>query len=367
MLLDIAGKGGTIVLSAVVTGVIGVLLYFVIRPLLNYYLDKQGLRKYPGLNWACGITNLGFVWEAFRGHRTLRLHRMHKKHSVIRLGPNSLCFSDARAVKDIYGHSTACRKDDVYRVIQGVAPHVLDVVEKDDHSRKRRLVANAYSSRNVETWEYKVADKVERLIARFDEYCERDEVLDFRKWTNLFTVEAIADIGLSHRMNFLENGNDLVPVQQPDGSIHEKSFIRSLHGGNAAGSRIAWETVWFSSLVRLCKFFSASFRTHLRGGDDFGQIIKSLLRQRLVRAADNEKLDDFFQSLVTDRAGSVRDLEVSELEAETTLMSECHICPGIAPNWLLTIARFSERWERHHCDSVDECHVSTTEESFQTE
>lgn len=221
---------------------------------------------------------------------------MLQTQPIIRLGPRSLCFGDASTVKDIYGHSTLCRKDDLYRVTQGAAPHILDVVEMDEHSRKRWLVANAYASRNVETWEYKVADKVFRLITRFDELCDSRETVDFRKWTNLFTVEAIADIGPGHKFGFLESGNDLVTVRQSDGSICEYSFIQSLHGSNAASSKVAWETEWFSPLVKLCKTFIPSFRTQAQGGEKFGRIVKFLLQKRLARGAlDGEKIDDFFQ------------------------------------------------------------------------
>ncbi|KAH7133923.1 cytochrome P450 [Dactylonectria macrodidyma] len=150
---------------------------------------------YPALNPVCGVAHLGFVWDAFRGHRTPKIHWMHQQHPIIRIGPDFLSFGDITAVEDIYGHSTTCRKDEMYRVIQGDAPHILDIIEKNEHSERWRLVAFSYASRNVATWEYKVANKVRRLIAQFDDYCYSGEVADFRRRSNLFTVETIADIG----------------------------------------------------------------------------------------------------------------------------------------------------------------------------
>lgn len=329
MRLDIFSRGQMLIGSTVAVAVVAVVLFFVVRPLLNYVIDRKGLRKYPGLNWVCGITNLGFIYEACRGGRTLKMHEMHKKHPVIRLGPNSLSFRDIRAVKDIYGHSTPCTKDDLYNVVQGSAPHILDVVEKPEHARKRRLVSNAYASRNVETWEYKVADKVTRLVQRFDEFCENDQVVDFRRWTNLFTVEAIADIGLSHKMGFLESGDDVVPVRKEDGSIHEYRFVQSLHGGNAAGSRLAWETVWFSIVVKAARFFSPWFKQQLEHGGHYGDVIGFLLRERLKKHAKGKKTDDFFQALVEDRNGEDRNLESKEIEAEVSIMSKYHGWPSL--------------------------------------
>lgn len=65
--------------------------YFAAKPLLDYIRDPKGLRRHPNYNLLCGISNIGWRLEAWRGGiRSKRPGEMHKTHPVIRIGPNSL-------------------------------------------------------------------------------------------------------------------------------------------------------------------------------------------------------------------------------------------------------------------------------------
>ncbi len=74
-------------------------LYFILYPVLVYFHDPKGLRKYPNLNLISGITDLGFIYESNRGFRSNALLEAHKKSPIVRIGPNSLSFSDISAIK----------------------------------------------------------------------------------------------------------------------------------------------------------------------------------------------------------------------------------------------------------------------------
>lgn len=74
-------------------------LYFVVWPVLEYFRDAKGLRKYPNLNFLSGITDLGFIYEAHKGFRSRALLDAHQKSPVVRIGPNSLSYSSISAIK----------------------------------------------------------------------------------------------------------------------------------------------------------------------------------------------------------------------------------------------------------------------------
>jgi hypothetical protein len=78
---------------------VAVLFYFIVWPVVRYYLDPKGLRRYPNLTWFAGISNIPFMIEANRGFRSRRLAELHIVHPVVRIGPNSLSYGDAQAVK----------------------------------------------------------------------------------------------------------------------------------------------------------------------------------------------------------------------------------------------------------------------------
>jgi hypothetical protein len=71
-----------------------------------------------------------FRWITYVHKRYIAVHEAHKKHPIVRIGPNSLSFGDARAVQDILGHGTPVTKEDFYAVVAGTHRHVADVQDK---------------------------------------------------------------------------------------------------------------------------------------------------------------------------------------------------------------------------------------------
>jgi hypothetical protein len=76
-----------------------VVFYFIIIPVVNYFRDAKGFRKYPNMNAIAGFSDLGFMWESSRGFRSKTLHELHKTHPVVRIGPNSLSYGTVSAIK----------------------------------------------------------------------------------------------------------------------------------------------------------------------------------------------------------------------------------------------------------------------------
>ena len=304
------------------------LIYFVVKPVFEYFHDAKRLRQYPNQNFLSGFTYLGQVYERLASFRTANLHEAHKEHPVIRTGPCALSFRDVRAIKDIYSHSEKCVKDDIYPAMAPSHASVLHEADVGEHGRKRRQLAHAFATRNLETWEYKVADKVERLFRQFDKLCDAAKAnedsfaeINWRKWSNLWTVEAIADIGMSHRMGMLESGNDIVVIEDADGMRKEYSFLDSLHRQNWAVSIVVWPAAWYPTLQTLTKWTSSWFRSSWQHSANYGEIIKHMVRVRLARHKKGEKLDDFFHFLMEDRKGSAYDLDPDEIKSEVSTIS----------------------------------------------
>lgn len=125
-------------------------VYFIIRPVVLYFVDPKGLRKYPSYYFFSGVTDLGQCYLSSCGFRSKALYEIHKQAPVLRIGPNSLSFADIRTIKDIYGHRTKCTKDVKEVVLTGTHTHLFDVIDKSDHSRKRTLLSAAFAMKNLE-------------------------------------------------------------------------------------------------------------------------------------------------------------------------------------------------------------------------
>lgn len=303
-----------------------------VRPFATYLYDSKRLRKYPNQNFLSGLTSLAYVYERRTPFRTRELRHQHQHHPILRTGPNVLSFGNVAAIKDIYGHGSPCLKDDVYQLITGYHPHILNVVDRDDHARKRRMLSNAFATRNLEQWEFKITDKVVKLVTQLDLRCTApplddsvsvdDLAVNFRWWSNLFTFDAIADLALSERLGLLESGTDRVECSGDNG-VQSLSLISSLHYGNRVVSRFIGATDWFHTLKRLSKLLSPNFRVH---GDDFGRIASMLTDKRVERHYAGDKLSDFLGCLIEDKGGKQRDLDRGELEAETSILCKGSAC-----------------------------------------
>lgn len=212
-------------------------------------------------------------------------------------------------------------KDGQYIVTAGTHYHLADVIDRRDHARKRKVLSAAYALKNLEEWEFKVADKTARVIKHFDSACNAPAgIVDYRAWTNFFSLDAISDIGLSRSLGFLDAGNDRCLSEQLDGTKTDVNFRECLYAVARAQSGIVWSYDWYGTLVKITRAVSPWYRNLWRLSNGWEGIVLHLARERFKRYQSGEKLDDFFQSLMEDKGGSPNSLEWGEIVAEVSIM-----------------------------------------------
>ncbi|CAK7201048.1 hypothetical protein SEUCBS139899_003749 [Sporothrix eucalyptigena] len=226
-------------------------------------------------------------------------------------------------------------KDRFYSVLAGSHYHLADVVDKPEHARKRKMMAAAYALKNLEEWEHKVADKTVRFLRAADTVCTAplpmgqthpdvaDLAFDYRSYTNFFTLDAIADIGLSELLGFLDAGDDECDAEdRTDGSLRRVKFREALYATARAQSEIVWAYDWYKFNVWLSKLLSPRYFSRLwKLNENWNDIVYHRATKRLSRYDKGEKLSDFFQVLMEDqRSGQPHNLEWGELVAETSIM-----------------------------------------------
>ncbi|KAE8153520.1 cytochrome P450 [Aspergillus avenaceus] len=302
-------------------------IYFLILPLLTYIYDAKNLRKYPNFAPLSGITDLPYCALSAQGFRSKDLHSAHKHAPILRIGPNSLSFGRTAAIKDIYGHSTPCLKDIKYAVTWGSHTHLFDSIDKAEHAEKRKRMAAAFAIKNLERWEHKVASSTGRLLTVLDGLCTgplldedskvspADLTVDFNKWINLFTIEAINNIALSSSLGLLEQGSDVVTAQRKDGSTYTARYRESQDNTAYAQSVFVWDYRNYQWLARLPRLLP-KWRRVWRDGEPWGDVIYHQAQTRLQRYENGENLDDFFARLMDDKAGQPNQLEWGEIVAE---------------------------------------------------
>ncbi|KAF2094199.1 cytochrome P450 monooxygenase [Rhizodiscina lignyota] len=308
-------------------------LLFALKPIYDYLRDPKGLRRFHGMNWLAPFTNIPYMYYSSQGRRFKVVHEAHKKHTIVRVGPNSVSFNDVVGVRDIYGHGSPALKDEFYNVLAGTHRHLADVQNREEHSRKRRVLAGAYSQAHLIQWEHVVADRTSALVAQYDRLCEKPEYvptphadpssdpkqlegfINHRLWSTLFGIDAICEIGMSAGLRLLENGNDMVDVETMDGKPYRCSYRESLWYAHRVQSSLVWSTGWFKHLRGLTKW-----HPFWRHEENYTNMVITFCKRRLQRYQAGEKLDDFYAYLLEDKYGNANMLPMGELVAECSIM-----------------------------------------------
>ncbi|KAI0858975.1 cytochrome P450 [Xylaria cubensis] len=311
--------------------VVFALTYFLVYPGVVYLKDSKGLRKFPNMSLFSGMSNVPFMILAHGGARSDYLAKLHKERPILRTGPNTLSFGSVLAIKDIYGHGSPCLKDESYLITAGSHHHLADVIDRADHARKRRVLSAAYAIKNLQEWEFKVADKVERLFKKFDSCCTdplpkgqlypdpKDVNIDYRQWTNYFTLDAITDIGLSESLGLLDRGHDVVTATRPDGTTFQTNIRGALYPTARKQSLLIWSYQYYKLLDRMSNIIPF-YRRMSRSAVHWEAIVAHCSRRRMERYKAGEKHDDFFQSLMESKKGEPNNLEWGEVVAEVNIM-----------------------------------------------
>lgn len=245
--------------------------FLVSKHVYDYFRDRKGLRRFPGMTSLAPFTNIPYMFYASQGQRFKDLHRAHEKHGpILRVGPNSVSFNSVRGAKDIYDHGSPVLKDTFYDCLSGTHRHLADVADRSEHSRKRRVLAGAYSQAGLERWEHVVADRVAALLHQYDRLCETphyqptihsynlptdtDELkgcINHRRWMGIFAEDAITQIGLSADLRLLEAGSDDVTVKDVQGNSHSFNYREALWYAHRIQSCLVWSPTWFKHLARV--------------------------------------------------------------------------------------------------------------------
>ena len=311
-----------------------ILVVAICKPLVIYFTDKKGFRKYPNQNWLSGFTNLARCWEIGRPHHHIhskRLHDAHREQPIIRVGPNWLSFGRSPAARDIYGYESKCRKGAAYDKLAEGGAHLNNISNKPEHIARRRMVASYYAPRNIEDWEPRVAASMVNFRCRIDDWCtlpgnpqqEFETTFDGVRWIFLFSMEAIIKIGLSKDVAFLEHGNDHIEVGDADGTLRAVSVIHSVHAVGRAGATVLWDTEnlswWISLTTRLSKKYASNWLC----GADWHAAMETLVRERMERYSNGEILNDLFQPMMEGARGNKADISIKDRIGEVEQMGKC--------------------------------------------
>ncbi|KAJ4393124.1 hypothetical protein N0V93_002331 [Gnomoniopsis smithogilvyi] len=176
---------------------------------------RHGLNKYPG-PFLASLTDWWRFVDVWNKRPELTHIKLHEKHGdVVRLGPNTLSFSNPAALKAIYGLNKGFVKSDFYVVQQSVVKghslqSLFSTTDNDFHSQFRRCVNSAFAMSALVQYEPFVDNTTKLFLEKTKQlFVDNPQGCDFTRWLQFYAFDVIGEITYSKRHGFVEKNEDI--------------------------------------------------------------------------------------------------------------------------------------------------------------
>ncbi|GIZ39371.1 hypothetical protein CKM354_000275700 [Cercospora kikuchii] len=155
-----------------------------------YSLFLHPLRSYPGpLLWR--VSGFPSAYYALQGTLDKKMLQIHRKYGTeVRIAPDELSFSDARAWKDVHMTKPEFSKDPKKIQYPPNGAHSILTGPRDEHARFRRLLSYAFSDKGLREQEPRIKRYVDLLMVRLREDADKPASVNV---VDLYTM-AVFDI-----------------------------------------------------------------------------------------------------------------------------------------------------------------------------
>lgn len=205
-----------------------IILVFYIIP---YIADTQSIRSVPG-PWLAKFTNAWLGRVSARGHRSETVHELHKKYGTfVRIAPNHVSISDPDALQVVYAHGNGSLKSDFYDAFVSIHRGLFNTRNRSDHGRKRKIVSNIFSMKNVLAFEPYIHTHISELLVQWDKLCDGGVKglsgsdgeggwygsggrvwFDCLPWFNYLAFDVIGDLAFGSPFGMIRAAKDSAPV-----------------------------------------------------------------------------------------------------------------------------------------------------------
>ncbi|KAF9023814.1 benzoate para-hydroxylase [Hymenopellis radicata] len=276
------------------------------------------LRDIPGPLLA-RYTPLWLAFQARMGRRYLAVHELHQKYGAfVRISPNHISVADKDAIPVVYGQGNkAFSKSEFYRAFVGKEPSVFSTMDRQDHAQKRRMVSATFSAKSLSQFTDYMHIILRTFVSKVDAICEAGDYVDALLWFNYLAFDVLSDLAFGEAIGMVKNGNDVVSIQHPDGSVAREHAITLVDEREHLAAVLGLHP-WFKSLSR---FMPDPFFIR---GRHCSQGLESLARRRVTqRLKSRTDRNDILSKIIAARTDNPEDLtprQVTQLVAEAVTL-----------------------------------------------
>ncbi|KAL4911374.1 hypothetical protein BDW74DRAFT_172836 [Aspergillus multicolor] len=299
-------------LLSVLLAVIGYTVF--VHPVTTYFLDKKSLRQYPGPS----IASFSILWricQILKNAHFKAVYNSHQKYGThVRIGPTQLSISDPRAMNDIYGHGSNFPKDEFYDAGAGPYRSMADTRSKEEHQRKRKLLAHAFAQKTIVGLEPIIQTGLQDLSRVMVDHANHGTEINLRRVLNYFAIDFMSLVVFGESLGCVQRGNDIVEARTADGRVYKVPYIKTLHD-------MHMHTVLTGAEPALLSLGSTLLSWHpdVKAGRDWSNVVRQLCEKRLT-IADRDTRQDIFSKFLRNSKGEEMNLDPAEVIVECAVM-----------------------------------------------
>ncbi|CAK5268918.1 unnamed protein product [Mycena citricolor] len=199
-------------------GILAILLSAgAVYPLVTYFRDPYGLRRFPGPF----LAKFSYAWVLCVGltrRRATIIHEMHKRYGpIVRVSPHELSFSDPAAYAIVHSFNTRLPKSSFYQAFATIGlTNVFTSQSKSEHGQKRRLLHPLFTAQVSREFAPKTAELMNTLLGQWEtRYTSNDAEytwFDCVPWVTLLSFDQVSSFVFGDAFGMVSSSSDDVKV-----------------------------------------------------------------------------------------------------------------------------------------------------------
>ncbi|KAI1133339.1 cytochrome p450 benzoate 4-monooxygenase [Nemania abortiva] len=181
--------------------------------IIPYFTTYKHLSHIPGPIVA-KFSNIWMALGAQRGQKFAWVHAAHQKYGkVVRVGFNHVSIATGEGLRTVYAHGNGFLKDTYYEAFVSGVPGVFNVRDRDEHTRKRKIIAHAFSPGAVHDFEPHMSANLKRWVSQLDRQASNPGKdgyarVNIMPWCTFIAFDIIGDLAFGAPFGMVQRGRD---------------------------------------------------------------------------------------------------------------------------------------------------------------
>ncbi|KAF7534140.1 hypothetical protein G7054_g6468 [Neopestalotiopsis clavispora] len=192
--------------------------------ILPYFTTYRHLKHIPG-PFVAKFSNIWIALGARQGQKFRWVDEAHRKYGkVVRVGFNHVSIATPEGLHTVYAHGNGFLKDEFYNAFVSGVCGVFNVRDRVEHTRKRKIIAHAFSPNAVSQFEHHMSANLERWVDQLDRITTHPDERGYARvnmmpWSTFLAFDIIGDLAFGAPFGMVQRGRDECESTRPGQAV----------------------------------------------------------------------------------------------------------------------------------------------------